>query len=102
MAAFLPIDPQYPLERIQYLLDDSQAVLLLHDAARSSLLEKLPNQATCSLAADYPPQDFTPQTEQLADELAYLLYTSGSTGRPKGVRISRANISNYLQRANRY
>ncbi|MEL7341766.1 MAG: AMP-binding protein, partial [Bacteroidota bacterium] len=71
---------------------DSQAVLLLHDAARSSLLEKLPNQATCSLAADYPPQDFTPQTEQLADELAYLLYTSGSTGRPKGVMLSHDNI----------
>jgi amino acid adenylation domain-containing protein len=97
-AAYIPLDPTYPQERIHYMLQDSGAKLLVVNqkyqgqflsAAEEMLLEEV-----------IPKLDFysaeNPDLEINGSDLAYVLYTSGSTGRPKGVQIEHHNITNLL------
>ncbi|MCP4155327.1 MAG: amino acid adenylation domain-containing protein, partial [bacterium] len=95
-AAYLPVDLQYPDERIHYLLKNSNVELILTHRNR---------QAIPGYTADYIELDepglYTGETEnpqypcQPAD-LAYVLYTSGSTGRPKGVAVEHKGLVNYV------
>ena len=99
-AAYIPCDPAYPSDRINLIVNDSEAPYII---------------TTTQLAADYPsekviliddiygvqsqPQSGDEQNPQVAvspDDLAYLIYTSGSTGRPKGVMLRHVGITNYL------
>lgn len=95
-ACYVPIDPSYPTERIEHILRDSQARLVLTHRAR---VQDLPTDwQPSALAIDQamsavPPQD-EPQVAR--DQPAYLIYTSGSTGQPKGVLISHANALHSL------
>ncbi|MFS0838700.1 non-ribosomal peptide synthetase [Paenibacillus sp. 1P03SA] len=92
-GAFLPIDPDYPDERLTYMLEDSRAQVVLtqqaftgRTAGRKTLClddEKLFAGEAGDLA-----------TESTADDLAYVIYTSGSTGRPKGVMIEQRSLVN--------
>ncbi|XLV73863.1 non-ribosomal peptide synthetase [Ralstonia syzygii subsp. celebesensis] len=92
-AVYLPIDPNYPAERIAFMLDDARpALLLTASAARAGLPANGP-QPLCldELALDglplhNPGRHITPQ------HAAYLIYTSGSTGRPKGVLVSHRGV----------
>ncbi|QAU34548.1 non-ribosomal peptide synthase/polyketide synthase [Janthinobacterium sp. 17J80-10] len=99
-GAYVPLDPGYPRERLQYMLQQSQARVLLtrpqlvdifagHDVA-TVLLDPADPQ---SLDA-WPTDD--PQVDVDCDDLAYVIYTSGSTGRPKGVPITHAAICNQM------
>ncbi|MEK7783920.1 MAG: amino acid adenylation domain-containing protein, partial [Chloroflexota bacterium] len=98
-AAFLPLDPAYPPERLAFMLQDSQAPVLL---TQSHLLERLPEHAakTVCLDSDWPAiaqSLFTTQSGQLPitpDTLAYCIYTSGSTGRPKGTLLRHRGLCN--------
>ncbi len=77
-AAFLPIDPTAPEDRVRALLGESRArVLLVEEGARAAVLS-LPRGRT-PLGAE-------------GDDLAYVIYTSGSTGRPKGVRVGHRGL----------
>ncbi|HEY0734335.1 MAG TPA: amino acid adenylation domain-containing protein [Herpetosiphonaceae bacterium] len=98
-AAFVPLDPAFPEERLRFVLGDAGAQLIL---TQQALRERLPAGSIAVLAidaladelADYPT---TPLPEPVIPEhLAYIMYTSGSTGRPKGVMISHHNLMNYL------
>ncbi len=99
-AAYLPIDPSYPTERIQWLLADAgTAVCLTH----SSLAVHLPagSQSTALFLdqSDYILSLLSSknvQTPLQPDNLAYLIYTSGSTGQPKGAMITHGGLANYL------
>ncbi|MFW9261614.1 amino acid adenylation domain-containing protein [Nostoc sp. CALU 546] len=96
-AAYLPIDPNYPKERIEFVLEDSGTSVLL---TQSFLLDQLPlaklkyqiiclDRVTFSFALiDNPNPQSTP------DNLAYVIYTSGSTGQPKGVMIEHGGLVN--------
>lgn len=87
-GVYVPIDSQYPLERIKYILDDSQAKLAI--ASNENLLKGVQCHTVNSLLLD---ADESPPSVQIhPEDLFYVIYTSGSTGRPKGVSVSHANV----------
>jgi amino acid adenylation domain-containing protein/non-ribosomal peptide synthase protein (TIGR01720 family) len=94
-GAYLPLDPAYPRERLQLLLADSRAPVLL---TRGALLPALaPASAEPVLVDDAEEvQGGWEDGEPDLESLAYVLYTSGSTGRPKGVMVSHRGLLHYL------
>jgi amino acid adenylation domain-containing protein len=97
-AAYLPLDPLYPKDRIQFMLEDSSAKLIITSQAykgtfKSKAKELLIEQAWSKLP-EYSKKD--PDVESNSRSLAYLLYTSGSTGKPKGVMVEHHNLVNLL------
>jgi amino acid adenylation domain-containing protein len=89
-AAYLPLDPNYPVERLHFMLEDAEAHILL---TQQRLLERLPAQKAQSLCIDSAWEMIARESDQNQDgvggggSLAYVMYTSGSTGRPKGICI---------------
>ncbi len=98
-AAYLPLDPEFPPDRLQLMVEDSQLRLLITE---SRLLDRLPqNDAELvRLDADADAigrESSTPLASGARpDHLAYVLYTSGSTGRPKGVMVEHRNVVNFF------
>jgi len=98
-AAYLPLDPEYPKKRIDFLLQDSGASLLLTERRLMDSLAAPHAQVICfdecaeKIAAASAAK---PQTAVTTDNLAYVIYTSGSTGNPKGVQITHRAIANRL------
>ncbi len=101
-AAFVPVDPSYPRERIEYMLTDSGAALgLTVTAHRDGLPATVPwfaldSATTVAELAPYapePPTDAERTATLEPDHPAYLIYTSGSTGRPKGVVLTHRGLS---------
>ncbi len=97
-AAYLPLDPAYPTERLLFMLNDAQPRVLI---TQTGLTEKLSegiwkavtvagNREIENYSNDAPANQVTP------DSLAYVIYTSGSTGRPKGVEITHASLLNLV------
>ncbi|MFH9267811.1 amino acid adenylation domain-containing protein [Streptomyces sp. NPDC017546] len=99
-AAYLPMDPDYPADRLAYMLDDARPAALITDAATAGLLpaHELP-LITVDEAAGFPdgPLGQADRTRPLGpDDPAYVIYTSGSTGRPKGVVVTQHNVTRLL------
>jgi amino acid adenylation domain-containing protein len=97
-AAYLPIDPEYPADRIAFMLDDARTKLVLVSKAHSGQFNK---NITELIIEDTWPEIIKAETKKPAvavtgDDLAYVLYTSGSTGKPKGVQIKHHNMINFL------
>ncbi|MBL7498852.1 amino acid adenylation domain-containing protein [Frankia sp. CN7] len=96
-AAYLPVDPEYPADRIEYMLADAQPRLVLDGPLD---LDPLDLDGPADL--DDPPLPDTEPTDAdrvrplLPDNTAYVIYTSGSTGAPKGVPVSHAAICGHL------
>ncbi|MBX8589129.1 amino acid adenylation domain-containing protein [Pseudomonas cichorii] len=97
-AAYVPLDPSYPRERIHYMLEDSAPAVVLVQAATSKLLDE---ERTLRVDLD----DNTWSTRSIenpqivgmsADHLAYVIYTSGSTGTPKGVMVEHRSVGNLV------
>lgn len=100
-GAYLPIDPEYPSQRIRYMLEDSQVALLLVQDQFSQRIKDLGSQQTSVLALDtqWPliqAQHSKIQQNVCPEHLAYVIYTSGSTGNPKGVMVEHRAICNRL------
>ncbi len=97
-AAYLPLDPEYPAERLAYMLEDSGAGVVLAQRHLGDLLpESVPPVLLLDEASGWPLQP--PPGERQggpADGAAYLIYTSGSTGRPKGVINTHRGLANRL------
>jgi amino acid adenylation domain-containing protein len=95
-AAYLPLDPHHPHDRLAFVLEDSGASVLLTQRA---LLPSLPPHRAEVICLDdsFVGQPSTaPAVPVTADDLAYVLYTSGSTGRPKGVCVHHRAVVNLL------
>src|SRR5262249_36411631 len=101
-AAYVPLDPGYPAERIAFMLHDSQAMLVL---TQQSLRELLPKSAASIIAVDSEWKNIEAEsTDNLGStavltDLAYIIYTSGSTGQPKGVMVEHRSVVNYVESA---
>ncbi|WP_028560938.1 non-ribosomal peptide synthetase [Paenibacillus pinihumi] len=100
-AAYVPIDPETPPERIKFIAEDSEMAALVTDSVQVPATLPCPViAADCELAAEpsVPGGDYNSPAEQTGDSshTAYLIYTSGSTGQPKGVEVSHGNVINYL------
>ncbi|MBE9010250.1 amino acid adenylation domain-containing protein, partial [Pseudanabaenaceae cyanobacterium LEGE 13415] len=95
-GAYLPLDPNYPHDRLQLMLTDTQVAILL---TQSWLIEKLPESSAKLLCLDQSLMR-SPKFHQIEpstpDQLAYVIYTSGSTGTPKGVLLSHQGLSNVV------
>ncbi|WP_331730044.1 amino acid adenylation domain-containing protein [Streptomyces sp. NBC_00073] len=110
-SGYVPVDPEYPADRIAYMLADAEPVLVLTDAATAALLpqddasiakrvllnERSVQEAIAGLSASDLLDDGRP-SPALPAHPAYVIYTSGSTGRPKGVVVSHAALVNYVVR----
>ncbi|WHU48367.1 amino acid adenylation domain-containing protein [Gordonia sp. L191] len=103
-AAWVPVDPNYPSERIAYMIDDSQAVLLLTDSASAPAMSGITGDrrvVVLDKADGWTGHDDAPITagERPAplsvDHPAYLIYTSGTTGTPKGVVVSHRGLADF-------
>jgi amino acid adenylation domain-containing protein/FkbM family methyltransferase len=104
-AAYLPIDPEYPQERIDFILKDSCAKLLItHSDYRRRQTSFEEAVFVTDLQLDkLPKEDSNPDLVNSSEDSAYVIYTSGSTGLPKGVIIShKANINMALDQIERF
>ncbi|MBW4670971.1 MAG: amino acid adenylation domain-containing protein [Cyanomargarita calcarea GSE-NOS-MK-12-04C] len=96
-GVYLPLDPSYPLDRLEFMLFDAQVPVLI---AMSALKENLPNHTAKVICLDseklaiaqQSPENPINQTHP--HNLAYIIYTSGSTGKPKGTMIEQRSLVN--------
>jgi non-ribosomal peptide synthetase-like protein len=96
-AAYVPMDPDYPTDRVQYILTDSEVELLLTTPAMLAKHPDLPCPSFCLDPEILNRQPTTsPSLEIAARELCYIIYTSGSTGRPKGVMLEHRHAVNFV------
>ncbi|ARV58895.1 hypothetical protein BZZ01_09850 [Nostocales cyanobacterium HT-58-2] len=90
-AAYVPLDPKYPQERLAFMLQDSQVLILLSQQNLNGKLSAL-QALTVNLDTDWETvttfSKANPTSKVTSSNLAYVIYTSGSTGRPKGVAIA--------------
>jgi amino acid adenylation domain-containing protein len=97
-AAYVPLDPEYPRQRLEFMLADSGVSVLL---TQRSLRESLPEHPLDVLCLDGESAidgscSTNPSPLGTADNLAYVIYTSGSTGQPKGVCLTHQGLANYI------
>ncbi len=98
-AAYVPLDPAYPKDRIAFVVQDSQAQVLI---TQSSLLEILPDTSARRIRIDADWSEIagegntTIESKTGPHSPAYVIYTSGSTGKPKGVEILHRSVVNFL------
>lgn len=98
-GAYVPLDPAYPKERLTFMLEDTQAQVVL---TQEKLRKSLPELETEIVSLDSDWQVIAQESEEnlysevKAENLAYVMYTSGSTGKPKGTMITHRGLVNYL------
>jgi amino acid adenylation domain-containing protein/non-ribosomal peptide synthase protein (TIGR01720 family) len=129
-AAYVPISPEYPKERIDYILDKAEPKAVIDEAFLSSVIPTqagipkttpspsvppLPNEGECAGRNPSPSPVIArersergnlrvcnPETATTPQNLAYIIFTSGTTGQPKGVQIEHHNVVRLLQQTNDY
>lgn len=102
-AAYVPLDPTYPPERLAFMAEDAGLGLLITDGSITNRFD-WPNERTLWLDRDVAMLAGSPGTPLARDaesavstDRAYVIYTSGSTGKPKGVEVSHRGVINFLQ-----
>jgi amino acid adenylation domain-containing protein len=98
-GAYVPVDPHLPPQRVQFMLEDTEAPVLL---VQDRLLETLPEYSGHVVRVDADRETIAQRSTEALEKvtglehLAYVIYTSGSTGRPKGVMIPHQAICNHM------
>lgn len=93
-GAFVPVDPQYPIKRIEHIVQDSNARFLV---STEHLAQKLGLEFVDIASLLLEPDDSDLELDLQPDNLAYCIYTSGSTGKPKGVLLEHRGINNFTR-----
>jgi amino acid adenylation domain-containing protein len=101
-AAYVPLDPHLPEERLGYMIDDANLSVVLTE---QNLMEKIPSSSAkvTAVSIDKDINFSHSESNQFKspyfspDSIAYIIYTSGSTGKPKGVRILHRSVVNFLK-----
>jgi amino acid adenylation domain-containing protein/thioester reductase-like protein len=93
-GAYLPIDPQYPSDRIEYMLSDSGANLLLINLKHDLKFDGKTIDMNAPAISSMNPDNL--EAINRASDLLYVIYTSGSTGRPKGVMLEHRSVHNFI------
>ncbi len=96
-AAYLPLDPEYPQDRIAFMMEDSATPLIVSSPELAASMQ-LPSGKTFFLAdtEDARVAEPTSLPRVTSDQPAYVIYTSGSTGKPKGVVVKHRNVMNFF------
>ncbi len=97
-AAFVPIDPTFPVDRIAYIIADANVKAVLCAPKYQSKFDN--SSVDVTTLDEYPitkQEQFVPDKQLTGDDRAYIMYTSGSTGKPKGVPISHRALLNYCR-----
>ncbi|MEG4028416.1 MULTISPECIES: amino acid adenylation domain-containing protein [unclassified Microcoleus] len=101
-SAYLPLDPNYSKERLNFMLEDAGVHVLLTQAQLAADL-LVPNISAICLDAEWQTiaqqHQSNPDSAVGSENLAYIIYTSGSTGKPKGVMVQHHSLANYTQAA---
>nr|WP_269820029.1 AMP-binding protein [Bacillus velezensis] len=92
----MPIDPDYPKHRIQYIVEDSQADIILTQSHLQKQLELAGTMVFLDQESSYHEDGSDLEPISNTKDLAYVIYTSGSTGKPKGVAIEHQGLTNYI------
>ncbi|MEV7618363.1 amino acid adenylation domain-containing protein [Streptomyces sp. NPDC089799] len=96
-AGYVPVDPEYPSRRLEFILSDAAPSLVLTDAAAQGVLPAADVPAAFLAEVEQDGGDPSdPAVPLTPDHIAYVMYTSGSTGIPKGVAVTHGNITNAL------
>ena len=97
-AGYVPLDPAYPMERLQYMLKDSRVTVVLCSGSASEEFHGMDCEAW--KLEDIPlteePEERKFNTQLSGDHPAYVIFTSGSTGEPKGVMLTHASLQNHM------
>ncbi|WP_233899291.1 non-ribosomal peptide synthetase [Tenacibaculum piscium] len=100
-AAYVPIDPDYPQSRIDYMLKDSRVKVVLSSDSCIDIFRNIEDLDITALDSEWKDKIEKRSVKKLknvpsSDNLAYVIYTSGSTGNPKGVMLEHKNLANFL------
>lgn len=99
-GAYVPIDPEYPVDRMVYILEDIDSKVVLTDSSSISKLDAIKHAQVISLDRDWSRIERMPSSSPVvhleSNQLAYVIYTSGSTGNPKGVMVEHGSVVNKL------
>lgn len=103
-AAYLPVDPTFPVDRINFMLQDAVVKLCIVSKAFASGFavssQTLMAEDAWTQKSNYAKEDLSVSVQ--GEDLLYILYTSGSTGKPKGVRVRHYNLVNFLYGMQQY
>nr|WP_223184577.1 non-ribosomal peptide synthetase [Streptomyces sp. CBMA152] len=95
-GAYIPLDPDYPQDRLAYILGDARPQVVLTHSALGTRLRELADVPSTVLMDRPWPAGGPVRARVGADDLAYVIYTSGSTGNPKGVMVAHGALTNFL------
>lgn len=94
-AAYIPVEPSFPQERIAYMMEEAQADCIITNTKYREMVKAFPKIIVDSGISIHENADL-PAKDMEENRLAYILYTSGSTGKPKGVSVTHKNLLHYV------